>query len=154
MVPALLFILPLVLAGSAGADRQEVPSNSPPGPVPYFINYQGRLLHDTGAPINDTVDLTFGSWRDPGDPIAVWEEEHYDVSVTNGHFDLAVRVISAIVSDLGKIFAFNVPNRGAVSNLPEDAIVDVTGTVDRMGAHSFAMGPCPRNCLGINTPWS
>lgn len=65
-----------------------------------------------------------------------------------GHGDLAVRVISAIVNDLGEIFAFNVPNRGAVSNLPEDAIVDVTGTVDLMGAHPFAMGPLPKELLG------
>ena len=88
VVPALLLILLLVLAGSAGADRPEALPNSPPVPVPYLINYQGRLLDDTGTPINDTVDLTFGIWRDPGDPIAVWEETHFGVPVSDGYFDV------------------------------------------------------------------
>lgn len=65
-----------------------------------------------------------------------------------GHGDLAVRVISAIISDLGETFAVNVPNRGAISNLPEDAIVEVAAQVDRLGPHPFAVGPLPKALLG------
>jgi 6-phospho-beta-glucosidase len=65
-----------------------------------------------------------------------------------GHGDLAVRVMNAIINDVGEVFAVNVPNQGAISNLPQEAIVDVTGIVDRMGAHPFAMGPLPKEILG------
>jgi 6-phospho-beta-glucosidase len=64
------------------------------------------------------------------------------------HGDLAVRVISAMVNDLGETFDVNVPNRGAISNLPEDAIVEVAATVDHLGPHPFAMGPLPKPLLG------
>lgn len=65
-----------------------------------------------------------------------------------GHGDLAVRVMNAIINDVGEIFAVNVPNRGAISNLPHDAIVDVTALVDRMGAHPFTMGSLPKEIVG------
>jgi 6-phospho-beta-glucosidase len=65
-----------------------------------------------------------------------------------GHGDLAVRVMNAIINNVGEVFAVNVPNQGAISNLPHGAIVDVTGMVDRMGAHPFAMGPLPKEILG------
>lgn len=65
-----------------------------------------------------------------------------------GHGDLAVRVMNAIINDIGEIFAVNVPNRGAISNLPYEAIVDITAMVDRTGAHPFAVGSLPKEIVG------
>jgi 6-phospho-beta-glucosidase len=53
-----------------------------------------------------------------------------------------------MVNDLGETFDVNVPNRGAISNLPPDAIVEVAATVDHLGPHPFAMGPLPKSVLG------
>jgi len=39
--------------------------------------------------------------------------------------------------------ALNVPNNGAVSNLPDDAIVEVPGVSNRTGAYPLAVGPMP-----------
>jgi 6-phospho-beta-glucosidase len=64
------------------------------------------------------------------------------------HGDLAVRVIAAIENDLGEVFDVNVPNRGAVSNLPQQAILELAATVDRRGPHPFAMGALPKELLG------
>jgi 6-phospho-beta-glucosidase len=64
------------------------------------------------------------------------------------HGDLAVRVVSAMVNDFGETFDVNVPNQGAISNLPLDAIVEVAATVDHLGPHPFAMGPLPKSVLG------
>lgn len=66
----------------------------------------------------------------------------------SGHGDLAARVINSIINDTGEVFSVNVPNRGAISNLPEDSIVDVSGRVDAMGAHPFAMGALPKALVG------
>lgn len=66
-----------------------------------------------------------------------------------GHGDLAVRVIAAVANNLGETFVVNVPNRGAISNLPFDGIVEVAAVVDRQGAHPFAMGPLPKPLVGL-----
>jgi len=66
-----------------------------------------------------------------------------------GHGDLAVRVISSMVNDSGETFVINVKNRGAVSNLPEDAILELSGPVDRYGPHPFAVGALPKAILGM-----
>jgi 6-phospho-beta-glucosidase len=66
-----------------------------------------------------------------------------------GHADLAVRVIASMASDLGETFVVNVPNNGAVSNLPDDAILELSAVVDRQGAHPFAVGPLPDAVLGL-----
>ncbi len=65
-----------------------------------------------------------------------------------GHGDLAVRVIASMVNNLGETFDVNVPNRGSVSNLPDDAILEVAAVVDKLGPHPFAMGPLPKAVLG------
>ena len=65
-----------------------------------------------------------------------------------GHSDLAVRVISAIANDIGETFVVNVPNQGAITNLPQDAIVEVAATVDRQGAHPFTVGALPKPLVG------
>jgi 6-phospho-beta-glucosidase len=64
------------------------------------------------------------------------------------HGDLAVRVVDAMVNNTSEIFDVNVPNRGAISNLPFDSIVEVAGMIDRSGPHPFAVGPLPKELLG------
>jgi len=39
--------------------------------------------------------------------------------------------------------ALNIPNRGAVSNLPDDAIIEVPGVSNRTGAYPLVVGPLP-----------
>jgi 6-phospho-beta-glucosidase len=66
-----------------------------------------------------------------------------------GHGDLAVRVISSMINDTGEDFVVNVPNRGAVSNLPEDAILELTASVDATGTHTYAVGALPEPLVGL-----
>ena len=66
-----------------------------------------------------------------------------------GHGDMAVRLISAMANNLGETFIVNVTNNGAVSNLPDDAIVEVPASVDKHGPHTFAMGALPKDLLGM-----
>jgi len=66
-----------------------------------------------------------------------------------GHGDLAVGVISALAADLDETFIVNVPNDGAVANLPADAIVEVPARLDRHGVHPYAMGSLPKALLGF-----
>jgi len=65
--------------------------------------------------------------------------------------ELAVPVIVDIEFDRGiKELAVNIPNEGrAVSNLPEDAIVEVPAVVDRQGLHPVKVGPLPESIASI-----
>jgi len=37
----------------------------------------------------------------------------------------------------------NLPNRGQISNLPQEAVVETFGVVDHTGAHGLALGDLP-----------
>lgn len=66
-----------------------------------------------------------------------------------GHADLAVRVIASMARDLNETFVVNVRNEGAISNLPHDAILELSAVVDRQGPHPLAVGPLPDSLVGL-----
>jgi len=66
-----------------------------------------------------------------------------------GHGDLAVRVMSALVTDSGEEFVVNVANRGAVTNLPDNAVLELSATVDAAGAHPLPVGDLPESIAGF-----
>lgn len=45
--------------------------------------------------------------------------------------------------NLGKTFFVNIPNQGIVTNLPQNAVVEVPAMVDAAGLHPFALGDLP-----------
>jgi 6-phospho-beta-glucosidase len=54
-----------------------------------------------------------------------------------------------MANNVGETFVVNVANNGAVSNLPDDAVLELAARVDRNGAHPFAVGPLPEALLGL-----
>jgi 6-phospho-beta-glucosidase len=71
------------------------------------------------------------------------------VASSRSHAEIAVRAISSMVNDDGGRFVVNVPNRGAISNLPDDAIVEISAIVDAQGAHPLAVGPLPSPLIAM-----
>ncbi len=65
------------------------------------------------------------------------------------HGDQAIGAIHAIANDTRELETANVVNSGAVPNLPNDAIVEVTCTMGAHGAMPAAAGPLPRAVQGI-----
>jgi alpha-galactosidase len=58
--------------------------------------------------------------------------------------ELAVAIIESLACGIGhELPAINVPNRGAVPNLPDDMVVEIPATGDAAGIHSRAMDPLP-----------
>ena len=72
-------------------------------------------------------------------------KHHTDVT----HGDLAVQIMLSIAGNETKEFHVNVPNEGAVTNLPEGAIVEVPALVDAGGARPLCMGELPKAVLGL-----
>jgi 6-phospho-beta-glucosidase len=59
--------------------------------------------------------------------------------------DAAISLISAIHNDKKEVHTVNVKNRGAIVNLPYDAVVEVNALVDRRGAHPLVSGALPES---------
>ena len=53
--------------------------------------------------------------------------------------------------ETGRIYRghFNLPNRGIITNLPNDAIVEAPGYVDRLGIHMPFIGDLPLGCAAV-----
>lgn len=58
-------------------------------------------------------------------------------------------VIESIEGDIGLRFPINVRNDGRVSNLPDDAFVELFGILGKAGAQVPAVGAMPRGLLGL-----
>lgn len=99
----------------------------------YMKRLQPRLFEDLGRRLRATSVLLQATQRQGG----------------ASHGDLAVRVIAAIRNDLAETFVVNVPNRGAVSNMPDEAILELSAVVDAQGAHPFAVGGLPESLVGL-----
>jgi 6-phospho-beta-glucosidase len=65
------------------------------------------------------------------------------------HGDFAVGVMTAVVSGLPTRFVLNVPNRGAIDGLPDDAIVEVPCTLRGREVVRHRMGPMPEQVAGL-----
>jgi 6-phospho-beta-glucosidase len=63
--------------------------------------------------------------------------------------ELAIDAMDAIFNDRGEILPVNVPNRGSISNLPDDRVVETQGFLDRHGIAPLTIGPLPQQVLGL-----
>lgn len=63
--------------------------------------------------------------------------------------DAAVSLISAIHNDKQEIHPVNIMNKGAIPNLPYDAVVEINAVVGRSGARGITMNAMPSHLYGI-----
>ncbi|MDX6546381.1 MAG: 6-phospho-beta-glucosidase, partial [Gaiellales bacterium] len=65
------------------------------------------------------------------------------------HGDFAVGVMAAVVSGEPTRFVLNVPNRGGIEGLPDDAIVELPCTLRGREIERHRMGPMPEQVAGL-----
>ncbi len=65
----------------------------------------------------------------------------------------AVDIMAAMLEDSNDLHVVNVPNRGAISGLPDDAIVELTGLVGSAGIRGVRMPDLPQGILGVLSAW-
>jgi len=64
--------------------------------------------------------------------------------------EIAVPAISSIIYDRNEIgFAVNIPNKGYVTNLPNDVVLEVPGIFGRYGIRGIGLGDLPKGIDGI-----
>lgn len=68
------------------------------------------------------------------------------------HGDFAAKVIAAISTNSAEEYVVNVPNNGAITSLPQDAIVEVNAIVGKSGARPLCPGAMPKFTLAVMSP--
>jgi len=64
-----------------------------------------------------------------------------------------VPIIDALANDRQGVYQVNVPNNGAIANIPDDVVVEVPAVVSGSGIQPLQVGPLPeRLMLGVMTP--
>ena len=63
--------------------------------------------------------------------------------------ELALDLIAARANDEARLLPVNVPNRGAIPNLPDDQVVETFAQVDAAGIFPLALGPVPPPVAGL-----
>ncbi|MBD3335247.1 MAG: hypothetical protein GF355_06995 [Candidatus Eisenbacteria bacterium] len=74
--------------------------------APALMNYQGVLTDGEGFPIDGTYNLTFKIYGDSLGNTDIWEEDHNQVVVNHGLFNVVLGFTTPLPDDL-----FSLPNR-------------------------------------------
>jgi len=105
-----------------------------PGPIPIFdAEARARQMQ---ARYQESADYAQGR-----KPIAEF--------LRTGRGDHATDIIESMWGGLGKPFYINTPNRGAVTNLTDDAYLELRCDVDMNGPRPQPVGPMPFGLLGL-----
>jgi len=63
--------------------------------------------------------------------------------------DAAAALVASLHAGTDDVQVVNVRNDGAIPNLPDDAVVEVSARIDRDGAHPLRVDPLPPEMLGL-----
>ncbi|MHB9031656.1 MAG: alpha-galactosidase [Anaerolineae bacterium] len=86
------------------------------------------------------------NWRDD---ILKWLDDPQPLNLKRGH-EYAASIISAWMGGDPFKFNGNVPNKGIIPNLPQDACVEVPVYADRLGFNPVYVGNLPPQCAALN----
>lgn len=90
-------------------------------------------------------DKTTRPWRRPEPPPERWEEAEIRPSG-----ELAVPIMEALARGVTRTLeAVNIPNRGAIPNLPDDMVVEIPASADAAGLRPCQMDPLPEGIAAL-----
>ncbi len=118
--------------------------------VPFYQGYD--IKNNQPEPIR-----TFDAECRQREMDAAWEKtkQYAAAKLSVRHFlehtgnDHATDIIESMWGGLGKSFYVNTTNRGAITNLPDDAFVELRSDLDMRGPRPQPFGELPRGVLGL-----
>jgi len=87
--------------------------------------------------------------EEAGRPDTVRKPEALEQRGGGGYAGITFSVMKAILRNTGDEITANVPNRGSVQGIDDDASVEVVCRMDREGAHPLPVGPIPLAFRGL-----
>lgn len=118
--------------------------------VPFFQGYGARPVRPEPIRCFDAANRAAemaDAWRQTEDyASSKLSVRHFLKKVKNDH---ATDIIESTWGDLGKPFYINSPNRGAATNLPYDAFLELRCDLDMLGPRPQLFGEMPRGVLAL-----
>lgn len=112
--------------------------------------YYGKTLGLDAYSFEGTIEFGdriyehIGELAHSSDPLP---EEYMDRTI--GEHELLMEIIYSIENDRRKVFSVNIPNNGAVSNLPKDAVLEMPGVAAAKGFAPIHINDFPDVLAGI-----
>jgi len=117
--------------------------------VPYYIkNSYPELIKTFNIPLDEyprRCETQIDNWNTIRDSLV--KKDHLDHHMSD---EFALPIIKATMTGTPVVIHGNVTNKGFITNLPDDACVEVPCTIDRNGVHPHRMGDLPLQCASLN----
>lgn len=117
---------------------------------PYFIPHGPEVIQQFDVPIDEYLRRCDGI-VDEFERMKTFSQSDAPMEVHRSH-EYGSTIIHSMVTGQPSVVYGNMPNRGAISNLPPDAIVEVPTLVDRNGFQLTTVGELPPQLVGYMQP--
>jgi len=115
-------------------------------------NYYGRKLGIDAYSFEGTISMG-DRIHENAMQVAMSDEPLDDsfFSKSSGEHEQLMEIINSIEGDDRKIYSVNLPNRGAVSNLPYESVIEMPAVATATGFHPLQIRDFPDHLAGIVT---
>ena len=117
---------------------------------PFFMTHGAELMERFSVPIDEYLRRCDGI-VDEFERMKVFSKSDEPMEVRKSH-EYGSIIIHSIVTGTPSVVYGNMPNNGAISNLPDDAIAEVPTLVDRSGLQFTRVGALPPQLIGYMNP--
>ncbi|HEY7667713.1 MAG TPA: 6-phospho-beta-glucosidase [Actinomycetota bacterium] len=126
------------------------------GAIPsYYLHYYyrtGQVLEEQRSGrtrAQEVMDIEAGLLELYRDPTLDTKPKLLEERGGAFYSDAAAALVASLHAGTGDVQVVNVRNDGAIPNLADDDVVEVSATVDGAGAHPLAVQPLPPEMLGL-----
>jgi 6-phospho-beta-glucosidase len=120
--------------------------------VNYYVRRSRRFREVTGQPLTrakQIEEIEREVFAEAADPRSASKPAALRKRGGGGYAGITFSVMEAVLHDTGAELAANVPNRGAVEGIDDEAVVEVVCRVDAGGATPLPVGPVPLAFRGL-----
>lgn len=117
---------------------------------PYFMPHGKKVIDEFDVPIDEYLRRCDGI-VDEFDRMKLLSKSDEPMEVHKSH-EYGSTIIHSIVTGQPSVVYGNMPNNGAISNLPKNAIAEVPTLVDRTGLHFTTVGDLPPQLVAYMQP--
>ncbi|MEX0775211.1 MAG: alpha-glucosidase/alpha-galactosidase [Phycisphaeraceae bacterium] len=117
---------------------------------PYFIPRGEQMIKQFGVPIDEYLRRCDGI-VDEFERLKKFSRTDEPIKVTRSH-EYGSLIIHSMVTNTPRVVYGNMPNNGAISNLPDSAIAEAPTLVDNSGCQFTTVGELPPQLVGYMQP--
>ncbi|HEY2587118.1 MAG TPA: alpha-glucosidase/alpha-galactosidase, partial [Tepidisphaeraceae bacterium] len=117
---------------------------------PFFLSHGPEHAARFGVPVDEYLRRC-DAIVDEFDRLKVFAKTDQPIEVRRS-CEYGSSIIHSVVTGTPRVVYGNMPNRGAIANLPADAIAEAPTLVDRTGCRFTTVGALPPQLVGYMTP--